>query len=122
MSDMSPARLRLAGIFFCTYLAVQLVYPALAWVRPRSDNFTWQMFAARTEAPRFSVVFDNGTRRDVGNPLQPGNPVLVFSAAVDQRRFVPPWLCAHWSGAVEVQAVDPRSGRREVMPCPKSTP
>jgi hypothetical protein len=115
-------KIRLSGIFFCAYLGVQVLYPSLAWVSPWFDNFTWGMFAARSENPRFTVVFENGTRRDVGRPLQPGNPVIVFSAAVDQQRFLPPWLCAHWAGAIEVRALYARSGRREVMRCPVGTP
>jgi hypothetical protein len=56
--------------------------------------------------------------REVGDPLRRGNPVRLFSASVDQRRFLPPYLCAHWAGATRVVVRYPRTGREETVLCP----
>ena len=115
---MRRGRLVASGAFFIAYLLVQAVYPALAWVLPGYDHFTWHMYAGRSERPQFSVEMADGSSREVGNPLRRGNIVRLLGPQVDQVRFVPPYLCEAWPGARRVHIRFPRSGRieRRVMP------
>ena len=115
-----PSRLKLAasGAFFLSYLLVQAVYPALAWVRPGFDRFTWHMYAGLNERPQFSVAMADGSTREVGNPLRRGNVVRLLGPQVDQARFVPPYLCAAWLGARQITLRYPRSGRADIVSCP----
>ena len=115
---MRRSRMVASGAFFLAYLLVQTVYPALAWVLPGYDHFTWHMYAGRTERPQFSVVMSDGRAREVGNPLRRGNIVRLLGAQVDQVRFVPPYLCTAWHGARRVHIRFPRSGRVDVVSCP----
>jgi len=115
---MRRGKLVASGAFFVAYLLVQTVYPALAWVLPGYDHFTWHMSAGRTERPQFSVVMADGRSREVGNPLRRGNVVRLLGPQVDQVRFVPPYLCAAWHGAQTVHIRYSRSGRLDVVSCP----
>ena len=115
---MRRARLVASGAFFIAYLLVQAVYPALAWVLPGYDHFTWHMYAGRAERPRFSVEMADGREQEVGNPLRRGNIVRLLGPQVDQVRFVPPYLCEAWHGARRVHIRFPRSGRFTVVSCP----
>ena len=101
-----------------TYLLVQLVYPALAWVRPGYGPFTWDMYSGRIERPQFSVAMADGTTRQVGNLLRRGNMVRVLGPQVDVVRFVPPYLCATWPGATRIDIRFPRGARTDVVTCP----
>lgn len=114
---MSRARLVASGAFLIVYLLVQTVYPALAWVLPGYDHFTWHMYAGRAERPQFSVTMADGKTYEVGNPLRRGNIVRILGPQVDQARFVPPYLCTAWRGARTVHLRFPQSGRAEVVSC-----
>jgi hypothetical protein len=118
ISRVSRLKLLASGVFFVSYLVAQVVYPALAWVLPGYDHFTWDMYAGRSERPQFSVVMADGTTREVGNPLRRGNIVRLLGPQVDQARFVPPYLCAAWHGAQTVHIRFPRAGRQDVVSCP----
>lgn len=120
MTVPPPSRPKLvaSGVFFIGYLAFQVMYPALAWVRPGLEHFTWHMYAGVRERPRLSVVMADGTTREVGNPTRRGNVVRVLGPQVDQARFLPPYLCTAWPGARQVTLRFPRSGRAEVVSCP----
>lgn len=116
-SRVTRMKLVASGAFFIAYLLVQTGYPALAWVLPGFNHFTWDMYSGRIERPQFSVVMADGTSREVGNLLRRGNTVRVLGSQVDQVRFVPPSLCAAWHGARAVHLRFPRSGRVEVVSC-----
>jgi hypothetical protein len=105
------------GLFFFGYLAFQIVYPALPWFGHGYDRFTWHMYAGLREEPRFTVIFASGSRTDVGDPLKVGSAVRLLGSSVDQRRVLPPWLCANWDGAATVIARYQRTGREEVHQC-----
>jgi hypothetical protein len=114
---MTRIRLVASVAFVVAYLLMQLVYPALAWVRPGDGPFTWDMYAGRIERPQFSVAMADGTTRQVGNPLRRGNIVRVLGPQVDLGRFVPPYLCAAWLGARRVDIRFPRAGSSESVTC-----
>ena len=115
---MTRLRLVASGSFVAGYLLVQLVYPALAWVRPGYGSFTWDMYSGRIELPQFSVVMADGTRRQAGRVLRRGNAVRVLGPQVDLARFVPPYLCSAWLGARRIDIRYPRARRDEVATCP----
>jgi hypothetical protein len=115
---MQRVRLLASGAFVIAYLAFQVIYPALSWFRPGFDRFTWHMYAGQEETPRFVVLFADGSTRDAGVLLQRNNPVRLFGPSVDQERFVPPHLCALWTGAQEVHVRYVRTGREVTVPCP----
>jgi hypothetical protein len=115
---MRQVKLVASGAFFVAYLLVQAVYPALAWVLPGYNHFTWEMYAGREERPQFSVEMADGSSREVGNPLRRNNIVRLLGPQVDQVRFVPPYLCEAWHGARRVHVRFPRSGRISVVSCP----
>jgi hypothetical protein len=108
-----------AGLFFCGYLLFQIVYPMLPWFFPGFGTFTWHMYAARDEEVRFSVVFADGSHREVGNPLKIGSPIRVLGPSFDQSRYLPRWLCVTWEGAEHVVLRDPIAGREVIRPCPQ---
>jgi hypothetical protein len=91
-----------AAVFFCGYLAFQVIYPALSWFVPMHSGFTWPMFSGRAMSEEFTVVFADGSERDVDAPTKFGATVRILGPSVDQRRFVPPWLCSNWEGAETV--------------------
>jgi hypothetical protein len=81
--------------------------------------FTWRMFAGYDDEAQFIVVDDAGTERPLGNALRSGagTTVRVLGPEVDQRRFLPPWLCAHWGGATSVIVRDRLTQHDAVIPC-----
>jgi hypothetical protein len=106
-----------AGTFFVGYLLFQIVYPMLPWFLPGYDRFTWQMYSGRNSEPLFAVVFADGSRREVGDPIKIGARVRLLGASVDQRRVLPPWLCASWEGAESIVMRSRVDGREVVVPC-----
>jgi len=115
---MGRARQIASAAFFFGYLSFQIVYPTLSWFSPGFDRFTWHMYAGQREDPTFAAIFADGSRREVGDPLRRGNPVRMLGPSVDQERFVPPYLCTHWQGAVRIVMSYPRTGREEIVTCP----
>ncbi len=115
---MHRVRLLVSGTFVVVYLTFQSVYPSLAWFFPGFDLFTWEMYAGQKETPRFIVHFDDGSTRDAGVLLRRNNIVRLFGPSVDQERFVPPRLCALWTGAREVRMHYRRTNHEVTVPCP----
>lgn len=106
-----------SGVFFCGYLLFQIVYPVLPWFSPGFDKFTWRMYSGLDESPRFTVVFKDGSRRAIGNPLKVGGEVRILGPSVNQLRVLPPWLCANWKDAEAVVIRHARVGGEEIMTC-----
>ena len=112
-----------AGAFVVVFLTIQIVYPALAWFSVDISRFSWHMYAGQSENPEFAVIFDDGTRRDFIPMMRRASPVRVLGPAVDQERFVPPFLCRRWPGVREVRVRYSWGGQVEhVVPCPGVAP
>jgi hypothetical protein len=112
-----PARLThvASGAFVIVYLTLQLGYPALAWVRPGYDAFTWHMYSGLHDRPTVAVIFADGTVRDLGLLSRRGSPVRVLGPSVEIERYAPKRVCALWPDAREVRV---RSRTRDVtVPC-----
>jgi hypothetical protein len=43
--------------------------------------------------------------------------VRLLGSSVDQRRHLPPWLCANWEGARSVVLRFPKTGDEVILPC-----
>ena len=118
-ADPAPSRLKIvaSAAFFFTYLTFHLVYPTLAWFDPAYDKFTWQMYSGLGDEPHFAVVFADGSRRETGNPQKYGSPIRILGPSIDQRRVVPPWLCANWEGAQSVVVTNGITGQEDIVRC-----
>ena len=104
-----------SGAFVIAYLAVQLGYPALAWVRPSRDAFTWQMYSGLYDRPKVAVMHSDGTVRDLGLLSRRGSQVRVLGGFVDIERYAPKRICGLWPDAREVRV---RSRTRDTtVPC-----
>lgn len=126
MSDERVGSLKLAAsaVFFVSYLIVQIVYPTLPWFTGGDRAFTWRMFAGYDVEPQFTVVNDDGSERPLANALRSGSRtgVRVLGPEVDQRRFLPPWLCAHASGVRSIVVRNRVTPQDTVIPCRSIAP
>ena len=120
MSHERAGSLKLAAstLFFVSYLIFQIAYPAIPWFTGGDRAFTWRMFAGYDVETQFTVVNDDGTTRLLANALRSGprTGVRVLGPEVDQRRFLPPWLCAHVSGAKSIVVRDRVTPHDTVIP------
>jgi hypothetical protein len=119
---MLRLKLVASGVFFVGFLGFQIVYPTLAWFLPGYTRFTWHMYAGRRERPQYAVVYTDGTRQELQDPLRPGGEILLYGPSVDEPRFVPPFICAEWEDVREVRLAYPRAGREDVVACGAQAP
>jgi len=126
MSHERVGSLKLAAsaLFFVGYLILQIAYPAIPWFTGGDSAFTWRMFAGYDTEPQFTVVSDDGTARPLANLLRsgPGSGIRVLGPEVDQRRFLPPWLCAHVNGAKSIVVRDRVTPQDTVITCRSIAP
>ena len=126
MSDERTSSLKLvaSALFFVSYLIVQVGYPIVPWFTGGDRAFTWRMFAGYDDEPQFTVVTGDGAVRPLANALRsgPGSGVRVLGPEVDQRRFLPPWLCAHVNGAKSIVVRDRVTPRDTVITCRSIAP
>jgi len=108
-----------SALFVAGYLIVQIAYPVIPWFTGGDRAFTWRMFAGYDTEPQFTVVSDDGTARPLANLLRsgPGSGIRVLGPEVDQRRFLPPWVCAHVSGAKSIVVRDRETPQATVITC-----
>jgi hypothetical protein len=115
-----PSSARLArvasGAFVLAYLGFQLVYPTLAWMGHGNPAFAWDMYSGLRMRPDVSVVFADGSLRDLGLLTRRGNAVRVLGSSVDVERFAPAHVCALWPDAREVRFRV--RDRESAVPCP----
>jgi hypothetical protein len=117
-------KLAASALFFVSYLIFQIVYPIVPWFTGGDRAFTWRMFAGYDVESQFTVVNDDGVARPLANALRsgPGSGVRVLGPEVDQRRFLPPWLCMHASGARSIVVRDRATPQDTVIPCRSIAP
>ena len=120
----SSLKLAASALFFVSYLIVQIGYPIVPWFTGGDRAFTWRMFAGYDDEPEFTVVSDDGVARPLANALRsgPGTGVRVLGPEVDQRRFFPPWLCAHATGASSIVVRDRVTPQDTVISCRSAAP
>ena len=113
-----------SALFFGSYLIFQIAYPAIPWFTGGDRAFTWRMFAGYDVETQFTVVNDDGTTRPLANALRSGSGtgVRVLGPEVDQRRFLPPWLCTHASGVRSIVVRDRATPHDTVIPCRSIAP
>jgi hypothetical protein len=113
-----------SALFFVSYLVCQIAYPMVPWFIGGDRAFTWRMFAGYDVETQFTVVNGDGVARPIANALRsgPGTGVRVLGPEVDQRRFLPPWLCTHASGARSIVVRDRVTPQDTVIPCRSIAP
>lgn len=112
------ARLLLSAAFFAGYLAFHVGAPAVLRFTGWSHGFRWSMFSGRRLPATFSVVTGEGSEIPLDRLQRERNIGHIVDTHLDQRRFVPPYLCEHVSGAVAViiRYEGPRRAE-ETRPC-----
>ena len=112
------ARLLLSAAFFAGYLTLHIGAPAVLRVTGWSHGFRWSMFSGGRLPATFSVVTGEGTEIPLDKLQRERNIGHIVDTHLDQRRFVPPYLCEHVDGAVAVitRYGDQRHAE-ETLPC-----
>ena len=90
---------RAAAVFFVLFLAVQIIVPIVQLTKPRPTHFGWQMFSALRSLPRYWVVLDDGSQRDINMYEHIGMQRLD----ADYHRALPEYLCRAYPTAVAVR-------------------
>ena len=103
-----------ATVLFMLFLLIQTGVPLVQLWAPRPARFGWQMFSAKPQRPRFSLVMRDGT-------LQPANLGLYVAQSrgeVDLEKALPPHLCRVIPDLSSVQITAPDSKQSRVYTCP----
>jgi hypothetical protein len=80
----------IAALFFCSFLAFQLVFPAWQLItQPQPAKFSWQMYAIVNRLPTFTLVYPDGTQQAI--TLQ--DYTASYRTDTPFERFLPPALC-----------------------------
>ncbi len=103
-----------AAAFFTLFLSIQIGVPLIRLWAPRPARFGWQMFSARQQRPRFSLVLRDGTSR----PVNLGPYVAQSRGEVDLENALPPHLCRTVPDVASVQITAPDAEQPRVYPCP----
>lgn len=102
-----------ATAFFMLFLVIQTAVPLAQLWAPRPARFGWQMFSARQERPRFSLVLRDGTSRPVDLRLY----VAHSRGEVDLEQALPSHLCRVVPDLAAVQIAAPDSKQPRVHTC-----
>jgi hypothetical protein len=89
----------LAGVFFCAFLAGQVVVPLLQLWSPRPARFAWHMFAGIRQPLQYDLVLSDGSVVPVHLQDHLGN----FRSDLDTMERLPAHLCARYPQAVAVR-------------------
>ena len=123
MTTASPrraprARLLLSAAFFAGYLAFHVGAPAVLRFTGWGAGFRWNMYGGERLPTTFSVVTGEGTEIPLDKLQRERGIGHIVGTHLDQRRFVPPYLCEHVDGAVAVitRYGDQRHAE-ETLPC-----
>lgn len=103
----------LAGVFFITFLALQIAVPLVQLASPRPARFGWHMWTARKESPQFLVVLHDGTTR----PADLSAHVGLSRGEMDLSDALPPHLCRVVLEIVAVEIRTPGSDAVKIYPC-----
>lgn len=93
------ARSAAAAAFFVLFLLLQIGVPLVRLAKPRPARFGWQMYSAKLQRPRFSLVMRDGTTRPAD--LHPYVP--QSRGEVDLERALPQHLCRAMPDVASVQ-------------------
>jgi hypothetical protein len=105
------------GVFFFTYLLVQVCVPIAPLWSGRSQRFAWSMYARGREFPLFLVVYADGRQVPLAEVRKHTLVGYDLGAKVDVVRFVPRHVCAMLPDAESVWIIRVASGKRDLYPC-----
>ncbi len=105
-----------SGLFFFSYVAIQIAVPiADGWPR-EAGNFTWSMYSGLSRSCRFDLLFPDGRRVSL-RKIQRGRFVgRTMGRKLDVARYVPPNVCEKLDDIEAVVII--REGEEEIYPCP----
>jgi hypothetical protein len=103
----------LAGLFFCCFLAAQLIVPTLQLKAPRPARFAWQMFGGVRQPLQYELLLRDGTLLPVNLADHIGN----FRSDIETAEKLPPFLCAKYSHATAVRFRFPAETATRSFPC-----
>lgn len=102
-----------AAAFFLLYLLVQTAVPLVRLWAPRPARFGWQMFSAKFQRTRYTLVLRDGTRRPADLSLY----VAQSRGEMDLQGALPAHLCRVVAGLASVQVDAPGSAEPRVHTC-----
>jgi hypothetical protein len=99
--------------FFVLFLSIQTAVPLVKLFEPRPARFGWQMFTAKPQRVRFTLVMHDGTKKPVDLRQYVGHS----RGEVSLESALPQHLCRVVPNvdAVQITAVDSNASR--VHPC-----
>jgi hypothetical protein len=100
--------------FFVLFLLIQTGVPLVKLWAPRPARFGWQMFSARQQRARFSLVMRDGT----GQPANLGLYVAQSRGELDLEKALPRHLCRVVPDVASVQITALNSKQPRVYKCP----
>lgn len=100
--------------FFVLFLLIQTGVPLFRLGSPRPARFGWQMFSARQQFARFSLVLRDGRIR----PVDLGLYVAQSRGEVNLETVLPLHLCRVVPDVASVQITAPNSSQPRVHKCP----
>jgi hypothetical protein len=103
-----------AAGFFVLFILIQTGVPLVRLWAPRPARFGWQMFTARRQSTRFTLVMRDGTRRPANLALY----VVRSRGEMDLEEALPRHLCRVVPDVASVQISAPDSKQPRVYECP----
>jgi len=103
-----------AAAFFVLFLLIQTAVPLVRLWAPRPARFGWQMFSARQQRARFSLVLRDGTVQ----PVKLDRYVAQSRGEVDLEAALPRHLCRVVPDLAAVQINAPGSKQPRFYKCP----
>jgi hypothetical protein len=103
----------LAGMFFCCFLAAQLIVPTLQLQATRPARFAWQMFGGVRQPLKYELVFADGTLQPINLSDHIGN----FRSDIDTAEKFPAFLCRKYPDAAVVRFRFPTETATRSFPC-----
>ena len=114
VGDQRTAESVAATAFFVLFLLIQTAVPLVQLWAPRPARFGWQMFSAKQQRARFSLVLHDGT-------VQPAKLDLYVAQSrgeVDLEEALPPHLCRVVPDLAAVQITAPDAKQPRLYKCP----
>lgn len=102
-----------AAMFFLLFVLIQTGVPLAKLFAPRPARFGWQMFTAKPQRVRFTLVMRDGTQK----PVDLARYVGLSRGEVSLENALPRHLCRVVPDVASVQITAPNSKQPRVHPC-----
>ncbi|HEX2832687.1 MAG TPA: hypothetical protein VHW00_06710 [Thermoanaerobaculia bacterium] len=103
-----------AAAFFILFVSIQTIVPLIRLWAPRPARFGWQMYSARPQRVRFTLVLRNGTTQ----PVDLARYVGFSRGEVTLEQALPQHLCRVVPDVSSVQIRRADSKEQRVHRCP----